>query len=51
LGAPLARLEAGLALSAFLGRFPRFLRAGSGRLEPVEGFILHGVKHLPLTLG
>ena len=50
LGAPLARLEAGLALSVFIRRFPVFQRSGNAPLEPVPGFILHGVKHLPLAL-
>jgi cytochrome P450 len=50
LGAPLARLEANLTLSALIERFPRMRRAGRGALEPVPGFILHGVRSLPLAL-
>ncbi len=50
LGAPLARLESNLALSALIARFPRMRRAGHGALEPVPGFILHGVRRLPLRL-
>jgi cytochrome P450 len=51
LGAPLARLEAHIALSTFIRRFPGVARVGREPLEPVPGFILHGVKHLPLHLG
>jgi cytochrome P450 len=51
LGAPLARLEANLALGALIRRFPRLRRSGAEPLEPVEGFILHGVKRLPLAVG
>jgi cytochrome P450 len=48
LGAPLARLEAPIALNAMLERFPN-LRL-STRAEPEWGtnFILHGLKKLPV---
>lgn len=49
LGAPLARLEAKVAIETLLQRIPAFARADQTPYEPVEGFIMHGVKHLPLT--
>jgi cytochrome P450 len=48
LGAPLARLEARVVLAAILERMPGLARANDGPLEPVEGFIVHGVKSLSL---
>lgn len=48
LGAPLARLEARIALGALVERFPNLRRADDAPLAPVEGFIVHGVAHLPL---
>lgn len=49
LGAPLARLEASIALPALLRRFPRLRPAG----EPVRryGLMLRGYEELPVTLG
>jgi cytochrome P450 len=49
LGAPLARLEAKVALETLLRRVPSFEREGSGPYELIEGFIMHGIKHLPLA--
>ncbi len=49
LGAPLARLEAKVAIETLLQRIPAFARADQTPYEPVEGFIMHGVKHLPLA--
>jgi cytochrome P450 len=48
LGAPLARLEAAIALEEIGRRLPNLRRADDARLEQVPGFIMHGVKHLPL---
>ena len=49
LGAPLARLEAKVAIEELIRRVPSFRRADETALEPVEGFIMHGVKRLPLV--
>ncbi|MFJ9242710.1 cytochrome P450 [Streptomyces sp. NPDC101776] len=48
-GAPLARLEANIALPALLRRFPRLRPAG----EPVRrrGLMMRGHEQLPVTLG
>ena len=48
LGAPLARLEAKVALPLLLERLPNLRRAGRRPLLPAEGLILHGVRSLPL---
>lgn len=48
LGAPLARLEARIALPIILERLPQMQRLGPRRLEPIEGVIVNGVKNLPL---
>lgn len=50
LGAPLARLEALVALDTLLERFQSLQRLNNDAFEPVEGFIMHGVKSLPLAL-
>ncbi|WKU47489.1 cytochrome P450 [Streptomyces sp. VNUA116] len=51
LGAPLARLEAAIALPALFDRFPRLrLVAGEGELRPVESFISNGHRALPALL-
>ncbi|HLH21803.1 MAG TPA: cytochrome P450 [Chloroflexota bacterium] len=46
LGAPLARLEARVALTALLQRLPNLRRADDAPLEPVDAAAMHGVKHL-----
>ncbi|MBB1255631.1 cytochrome P450 family protein [Streptomyces alkaliterrae] len=52
LGAPLARLEATLALSALFERFPGMaLAVPAETLEPVRSFIVNGYVSLPVTLG
>ncbi len=48
LGAPLARLEATIALAEIGRRLPNLRRVDAAQLEQVPGFIMHGVKHLPL---
>jgi len=49
LGAPLARQEANIALKTITRRLPRLRRADDGKLEPLEGFIMNGLMHLPLA--
>ena len=48
LGAPLARLEAELAFTALLTRFPD-LKLGPGGPSWRHSFLLHGLKSLPVT--
>src|SRR5579859_5697324 len=50
LGAPLARLESKVALNIMLDRFASIRRDRNVELEPVTGFILHGLKSLPVSL-
>jgi cytochrome P450 len=50
LGAPLARLEARIALGQLLRRFPDLRIAPNAQLEPLGGHVVYGVKHLPVTL-
>ncbi|HWM37380.1 MAG TPA: cytochrome P450 [Streptomyces sp.] len=51
LGAPLARMEARTALPALFERFPGLrLAVPAGELEPVESFIAHGYRTLPVLL-
>ncbi|NJP78272.1 cytochrome P450 [Streptomyces sp. AA8] len=51
LGAPLARLEASIALPALFDRFPRMrLAVEPGDLRPVESFISNGHRALPALL-
>ena len=49
LGAPLARLEARIALEALLRRFPRYELAANGPLEYGPSFILRGLKRLEIA--
>ena len=51
LGAPLARLEAQLALSAVLERLPNLRVVPGTVLLPVQSQIVSGVKALPVTFG
>ena len=51
LGAPLARMEARIALPALFARFPDLqLAVPSGELEPTGGFISGGLRSLPVRL-
>ncbi|MCI0776945.1 MAG: cytochrome P450 [Chloroflexi bacterium] len=50
LGAPLARLEAKVALEELLARFPRLSRK-SDAVDRLDSFFLRGLKELPLTIG
>lgn len=49
LGAPLARLEAKIALTLMLERFQDLRRVRDVALEPMENTLVYGVKHLPMT--
>lgn len=48
LGAPLARQEGRVALSVLLERLKGLARSGDEPLEPARGFIILGMKHLPV---
>ncbi|MFE2236332.1 cytochrome P450 [Streptomyces sp. NPDC059442] len=49
LGAPLARLEARIAIRTLLERLPGLeLDPGAGPLEWLPGGLMHGVRHLPV---
>jgi cytochrome P450 len=48
LGAPLARLEARIALADFLGRVARFERATADPWEPRPALSVHGPSRLPI---
>ncbi len=50
LGAPLARLEAQIALGRLLQRCPDLERERGVPLVPLEGAIVAGVRHLPLRV-
>ncbi|WP_197278548.1 cytochrome P450 [Numidum massiliense] len=49
LGAPLARLEARIALEALLAQFHTFHSVRETALEMIPSFVVHGVKQLPIT--
>lgn len=49
LGAPLARLEAKIALTIMLERLPHIKRDRSQDLEPVHSIFIYGAKHVPIT--
>ncbi|HEV8192234.1 MAG TPA: cytochrome P450, partial [Ktedonobacterales bacterium] len=49
IGAPLARLEARIALGAMLARLRDIRRVPEAQLEPLRSFIVYGVRHLPVT--
>lgn len=51
LGAPLARLEAKVALNAMLDRLPGSWQLANTQLEMIKSFIVFGAKHLPMTWG
>ncbi len=50
LGAPLARLEARIALGELLQRFTSISRVDETPLEPQPSTIVYGVKHLPVRV-
>ncbi|MCX6499495.1 MAG: cytochrome P450 [Arthrobacter sp.] len=49
LGAPLARLEANIALQAVISRLPGLALAPGARLERMESSIIYGLKELPVS--
>jgi len=51
LGAPLARLEARIALNTILAQLPDIRRKGDKPLEPIWSGTVFGVKSLPITWG
>jgi cytochrome P450 len=52
LGAPLARLEARIALGSLIARFPRLrLAAPAEDLRVTEAYLAHGLAALPITTG
>jgi cytochrome P450 len=51
LGAPLARLEAKVALNAMLDRLPGDWQVADQPLEMVKSFVVFGAKKLPMTWG
>ena len=51
LGAPLARLEAKIALNALLDRLPGTWHVSDVPLEPIKSFLVFGTKNLPLSWG
>ena len=51
LGAPLARLEAKIALNAMLDRLPGRWQVTDAPLEMVKSFVIFGAKQLPMTWG
>ncbi len=51
LGAPLARLEAKVALNAMLDRLPGRWQVTDAPLEMIKSFIVFGAKELPMTWG
>jgi cytochrome P450 len=48
LGAPLARLEARIAIETMLARWTDIRRANHDPLEPLGSFVLLGLRHLPV---
>ena len=51
LGAPLARLEARVAIETLVSRFKRLQVLHEVPLEAVQSPLLYGVKHLPVEIG
>ena len=51
LGAPLARLEAKIALNTMLDRLPGSWQVADAPLEMINSFIVFGTKKLPMTWG
>lgn len=49
LGAPLARLEAKIALTALFERFAHMQRVQDVPLEAISSVVLHGVQNFPIT--
>jgi cytochrome P450 len=49
LGAPLARLEARIAIETMLARWTDIRRANHDPLEPLGSFVLLGLRHLPVV--
>ncbi|MDN4072250.1 cytochrome P450 [Fictibacillus terranigra] len=50
LGAPLARLEAEIALQEWIKRYPAFKRSDDFTLEPIQSTFVYGLKEFKLTV-
>ncbi|MCK6258434.1 cytochrome P450 [Fictibacillus sp. KIGAM418] len=50
LGAPLARLEAEIAIEEWMKRYPKFEKSSNFSLEPIESTFVYGLKEFKLSV-